>query len=272
MTEANATGSETPIIPAPAAAPEGKTAETPAIIENEAAEPAPKTETDDAADAEKASEAAKALAARKKTANERIAEVTRARRDAERRAEIAERRLQELETRAAKEPDPTKFDDVSKLTAAQVENTLDRREVERLKAEREAVVRDTESLVAEAWRERVDIFKAEAPDFEQVAYSAPLSAESSRDIARLEEGPQIAYYLGKNPAEARLLNSLSDRDRAVALGRLAGRLTAAPVRRTSTAPPPVEAVAGKGALAAAFNPEKSSMAEYAAKRRQGWAG
>lgn len=241
---------------------DAKTSETGKVAEGQQA-PA----TNDAAEAEKATEAAKALAARKQTAKERIDDITRKYREAERRAEAAERREAELRGRL-KEPDPATFDDVSKLNAAQVGHTLDQREADRLKGEREAASKEAEAAVAEAWQERVSVFRETAADFDEVAFKAPITDATARDIARMEEGPQIAYYLGKHPAEARALNTLSERERAIQLGRLAGRLTQAPPRKTTTAPTPVDAVGGKGAQTSNPDPGKMSMEEYVAWRQK----
>lgn len=221
----------------------------------------------DDADAAKATEAAKALAARKQTAQERINALTRDKREAERRAEAAERREAELRAKL-KEPDPAQFDDVSKLNAAQVNHTLDQREADRLKREAETASKEAKAARIEAWQERLSVFKETATDWDAVALSAPITDAVAEDITSLEEGPQIAYYLGKHPAQARALNNLSQRERDRELGRLAGMLTQAPPRRTTTAPTPVDAVAGKGAQTSTPDPGKMSMSEYVAWRQK----
>lgn len=225
----------------------------------------------DDADAAKATEAAKALAARKQTANERINELTRARRDAERQRDAALKEAADLRAKAIK-PDPAKYDDVSELSAAQLAHQLDSREADRKTAAAERASKEAEAADIEAWQERISVFKETALDFDEVALKAPITDAVAKDILRIEEGPQIAYYLGKHPAEARALNILSERDRAIQLGRLAGRLTQAPIRKTSTAPTPVDAVGGKGSQSSAFDPSKASMDDYIARRKAGWRG
>lgn len=277
MSEENAAASVSPeTIPAPAAAAEpAKTAEA-TTQPNDAVAPEAGAATEgakptEAEEAAKASEAAKALAARKQTAGERIAEMRRRAGEAERRAEAAERREAELRAKL-KEPDPATFDDVSKLGAAQVAHTLDKRDADRLADEAANASKEADAAIREAWQERISVFKETATDFDEVAYRAPISDAVAKDILRMEEGPQIAYFLGKNPAQARDLNNLSERDRAIQLGRLAGRLSQAPARRISQAPTPVDAVGGKGAQSGSFDPSKASMEEYAAKRKAGWKG
>jgi len=286
MSEENAAASVSPeIIPAPAAAAESaKTADTtqqtPATTEAGAVtEGAKPTEAEEAA---KATEAAKALAARKQTARERINELTRKTGDAERRAERAEREAAELRARF-KEPDPATFDDVSKLYVAQTRHTLNEDRAEQLKSEAERAKGEAETAAAEAWQERLSVFKETATDFDAVVFapSSPFTMRSkddtatmslSRDVLRMEEGPQLAYHLAKHPAVARDLKNMSERDRFIELGRLAGRMTQEPVRRISQAPTPVDAVGGKGAQSGSFDPLKATEAEYIAKRKAGWRG
>jgi len=226
----------------------------------------PKAAKDD--DAPKPDDEEAAKASKKQSAQARINDLTRARREAERRAERAEKELADLRKKEA--PDPSKYEDPDDLSNARLNHTLDQREAERKEAEAKAAKEDAETAVAEAWQERVSNFRETATDFDEVAYRAPVNDETAADIARLEEGPQIAYYLGKNPAEARALNNLSVRERAVELGRLANRLSTPPPRKTSQAPEPVKPVSGNGAQSSSFDPEKASMAEYIAKRKAGW--
>lgn len=203
-----------------------------------------KTEEEKAA---AASEAGKALAARKQSFQERMNERTRELHAMERRATEAERKLAELQGRT-KAPDPAQYDDMAKLNADQVGYTLDQRDADRLKSESKAARDEANAAVAEVWNERAAAFKADVPDFEEVAYRAPIDPQSAALIARMDEGPAIAYYLGKNPSEARQIKNLSERDKAIELGRLAGRLSQQPVRRTTQAPSPiVNGVTGKSA-------------------------
>jgi hypothetical protein len=263
--------------PAPAAAaPEGKTAEpVNGLADGATTEAKPVAQgTTEAEDAAKASEAAKALAARKQSAQERINNAVRAQREAERARDRAEARARELEAKLTK-PDPEKFTDLSELNAAQVEHTLGKRDAARLTEDAKAAAREADEAARDAWQERVSVFKETAADFEDVAYNAPISEQVASDILRMEDGPQVAYYLGKNPKEARALNALSERERGIALGRLAGKIAAEPPRRTTQAPPPITgAVTGKSAPAmkwASLSPEdyaKAVAKEDAERRRR----
>lgn len=236
---------------AAAAVVETKTAEE--IAAGESTEGATGTEAEAAegseeAEAAKASAAGKALSERKRSAQERINQAVRGQREAER---VAARATAEAATLRAKlkKPDPATFEDVTELNAAQFEHSLDVREANRKQAEAENASKDASASAHQAWKDRISIFKETVPDFETVAFNSPISDATAKDIILLEEGPQIAYHLGKHPAEAIALNAMTERERAIALGRLAGKMSAQPLpRRTTKAPPPIEdAVNGKGA-------------------------
>jgi hypothetical protein len=82
-------------------------------------------------------------------------------------------------------------------------------------------------------------------------------------IREAENGPAIAYYLAKNPAESHRIASLSPVAQAAAIGRLEGKVTV-PTPRTTQAPPPVKTASG-GTGTAAFDPENSSPKEFEAE-------
>jgi hypothetical protein len=220
-------------------------------------------------DAAKASEAAKTLNERKRSAQERINEAVGKQRQAERERDAARREAEDLRKKLTP-PDPTKYDDVSKLTADQVAHTIDSREAERLDRRATEAEQIAERAVAEAWLERVSDFKADNPDFEEVAYKAPITDATAKLVAEMEDGPAIAYWLGKNPSEARRIDRLSERAKMVEMGRISARISMPPPRRTTEAPKPVSAVGGKNAGRSDFDPENASMAEYVAKRNGGW--
>lgn len=215
-----------------------------------------------------ASEAAKTLSRRKQTMQERLNEVTHARREAERRATKAESELAQLKGKPA--PVAENYDDVGKLTADQVNHTLDQRRVSELEGVRSDANEEIMKNRAIAWTARVEDFSPTVTDFESVVRSAPLDDKTSEMVVDLDEGPQVAYHLGKNHAEARRISALPPLEKAVALGRLVERLNATPARRTTQAPEPVNAVSGKNAGKSDFDAAKASPAEYIAKRKAGW--
>jgi hypothetical protein len=124
------------------------------------------------------------------------------------------------------------------------------------------------TAMADTWNAKVDAARATIPDFDQVvtdhtpihAYAAPLIADS-------EVGPQVAYWLGKNPAAAIQLfqQFISNPAQAYCeLGRIEARVSSPPSRtQTTQAPGPPPTLSGRAATQS-FDPEKSTMEDFAA--------
>ena len=100
------------------------------------------------------------------------------------------------------------------------------------------------------------------PDFDAVAHNpsltvTPIMADAIRESSR---GAEIAYFLGKNPAEAARIASLSPVSQATAIARLEARVGAAQ-NSISRAPQPVTTVSGRGG-AGGKRLEDMSFEEY----------
>jgi hypothetical protein len=98
----------------------------------------------------------------------------------------------------------------------------------------------------DAWAEATAAFREKAPDFEAVAHNpdlaiTPVMADAIRESSR---GAEIAYYLGKNPAEAARIASLPPVSQATAIARLEARIED-PQASITKAPPPVSALSGR---------------------------
>src|SRR5215475_3447737 len=99
----------------------------------------------------------------------------------------------------------------------------------------------------DAWTEATAGFRQKVPDFDAVAHNpniaiTPVMADAIRESGR---GAEIAYYLGKNPAEAAQIAGLPPVSQATAIARLEGRLSAG-TTSVSRAPQPVSTLSGRG--------------------------
>lgn len=121
-------------------------------------------------------------------------------------------------------------------------------------------------LIAD-WNARRDKALETMPDFAAVAERSDLkiSPPMATAIMQFENGPQIAYHLGKHPAEAERIAALPPMSAAFELGRLAASLEAPKAPAVSRAPDPIRPVAG-AAPAVAPALAEMSMEEYAARR------
>ena len=111
----------------------------------------------------------------------------------------------------------------------------------------------------EAFSSKLSEFKAEAPDYESVVSQMPVSQDTSDAILVMENGPQVAYYLGKHLDVLDEVNSLSPVEKALRIKELSDSLTPAQPKITE-APAPVESVAGSSSRVTK-KPEDMTVAE-----------
>ena len=113
-----------------------------------------------------------------------------------------------------------------------------------------------EAQVLETYHEREESAREKYDDFDQVAYNPALKITTAmaHTIRESEVGPEIAYYLGTNPAEAKRIAQLSPLTQAKELGKLETKLTTnPPAKRTSSAPEPIKPVGARGSSAPVFD-------------------
>jgi len=209
----------------------------------------------------------------KQTAQERINEITRLRRDAERRAERAEARLAEREriekAPARGEPGPRPIIDQFETTEAYEDALFEWRDSARdqkLAAERMAREHD-EQLIT--FNSRATKLRKEHPDFDDIVESPVFTPNMRMAILSSEKGPELAYHLGlpENRAEAERIQRLSNHVQLFEMGKLEQTLSIVRKTRTTTsAPEPIKPVGitGKGET----DPSKMSTAEWMAWEKE----
>jgi hypothetical protein len=215
----------------------------------------------------------------------KIAELTKARAEAEARAKQAEENLKAaLELKAKVEPedpepvkpskdtftDPDAYDAAILAYADEKAAHTARRQVKEMLAEQEqkaqqAQIEEGQRLTREAYNARLDVAKGKYADFEEVALSpdVQVSMPVATTIMMSEMGPDLQYYLGKNPQEAARIIKLSYPLQIMELGLIAAKLTA-PKPSISNAPAPIKAL--KNSTEVTKTPDEESMEEYAARR------
>ena len=136
------------------------------------------------------------------------------------------------------------------------------------KARYEQVRKAQAAELAQGWAEQVAEAKTKYADFEQVAFSAPISDKVSQMIASSDAGADVAYYLGQNPEIARQLSNIHPIEAARELGRIEARLSAPPPRAKSSAPDPITPVRN-ATSSAKKSPDAMSPDEYRKWRESG---
>lgn len=210
---------------------------------------------------------------RKKGAQERIAELTakahaakRVARDKDREIASLQERLKKFETPAPKEADFKTFDEFQAAqTAHHVRQaTKEDREFE-VKSASDTAKRaeaDAQEALKEVFATRAEDFAERVPDYHQKVAdpSLPITVEMANEIHASDKGPEIAYFLANNRAEAARIAALTDpREVARAIGRIEGRIGTPPPKKVTAAPAPVKAVATGSGSKQGFNPASASL-------------
>lgn len=216
---------------------------------------------------------------RRKEAMERLRRENEELQERLRSVEDRERTLEETSQGSAK-PQEGDFETYEEFTAAlagwHALRGLDGRtkqEIEREKAayqgELQRIEQQRKHEVAQSWDAQVADAKARYADFDQVALNpaTPISPQVAQMIASMDAGADVAYQLGRNPAEAHRISSLSPVEAAMELGRLEARLPKPSQQPTTKAPDPVTPVRPKSSPTK--DPSKMTMAEYMAARKAG---
>lgn len=230
-------GGEQPVMP------EGEKAlETP-----EAAAPEPEAKEGEAiteAAAEEKADAPVESKDKKQTTREFIKGLQTKVHDKDERIVALEKQIAALEKSRPKEGD---YSDPAEFDRANLRHAVKEARADELKAERDATAEEALADKAAIWQAQVSEARENYPDFDAVALRAdlPISREMGDIIAESHRGAEMAYYLGKNPDEAKRISQLPPLKAARELGRLEAELTPKP-RKISNAPPPVQTVTASG--------------------------
>lgn len=143
--------------------------------------------------------------------------------------------------------------DVEAYTKAHHQWSIDRSRKESETAAKQAEEARRNAEVSISYKQRVDDFVQEHPDFEEVVNTIPYALPSDVIAAIMahENGPQIAYHLGSNDDDASKMAMVRPDMAAAAVQRIASRLTATqkapetPSKPLSKAPPPTPMVSGR---------------------------
>lgn len=182
----------------------------------------------------------------------RINKITAEKYGEKRRADAAELRLAELEgnqtpvapTEAPKLED---FDfDEAKFNAATIEYQVDQRFAAQATQGQQQAADDARQNAAANFATKEAEFGATTPDYSEVVKNIPQLHPDTLDVIySMENGPQLAHYLGSHLDVADKIANASPVNAAVELGRIAATLaTSTKTVETTSAPEPVDTLAG----------------------------
>lgn len=210
----------------------------------------------------------------------RIAELTRHKHDALRRAEAAEAEVARLKGNAtqngalpgsdAAKPNPDDFEDYGEYVEALTDWKADRREAQRADKAATSAAEEAANARNAEWSAKVAATTAVLPDYEEVAGKSDIQVRDHvvDAIMDADRGPELVYHLAQNPDVAERLNAMSPARAAIELGKIEASLGEAaapakaepPAKKTTTAPAPITPV--KPGATTAKDPAKMSQDEY----------
>lgn len=214
------------------------------------------------------------------------------RRAAEQRAELAERKLAEVEAKSrpatveVKEPKPEDFATVALYTDALVDFKLEKKSREQAAQQEKQRIADATAAADREFGKRVAEVVKEHPDYANVVGALAGTAADQVHVDVLEYikesdvGPRILYHLAKNPSELERLQKLSPRKAIADLGKLELKLEkpadktaaisdAASIARTvSQAPAPITPIDASASTVVQKDPAKMTFQELREHERQ----
>jgi hypothetical protein len=219
----------------------------------------------------------------------RFSELTKQRKEAEARAEDAERRLAALESNKApiqapesnRKPSPDDFKDAFEYAEAlsewSAEQALAKREQEVKQKEFEA----QKQKVIQTWQQKLESTIAELPDYEDMVASSSVTVNDTVRDAILESdvGPRILYELASDDDMAEKLSTMSTASALKLIGKLEARFekTEEPVKAEkktvaakSKAPEPIRPLRSTGGVAeVSLDGNDMSYQQWKAARQAG---
>ncbi len=211
---------------------------------------------------------------KKKTAQERIDEITKARREAEREREYWKKVALEKETKNV-EPEPVRSNIPQRPTLDQFDTTMEyedalfswyesKKEIE-TRVSKQQVEQD-EAL--QTFNQRAKKFRAEHEDFDEVIESPVFSPIMRAALLHSENGPAVAYHLGQNTELAAKIRKLPLEMQPYEIGKLESQLLIAQkTKKVPSAPAPITPVGISGG-SPELDTSKMTTAEWMAWDKQ----
>jgi hypothetical protein len=197
---------------------------------------------------------------------QRIDELTRGKRDAERRAAQALSDLHRAQTRLQEREAKLDPNDFNATENFRVEKAVANGRIEDTYAEAERQIAEAAAKRSEVFTAKVEEARASIPDIEQKLQAfarVPVTDFGASFIAESAAAVQIAAHLADHPQEAVRIARMPEGQQGIELARLEAKLTAPPVRRISQAPTPVPTLGGSRSPAVK-DPADMSVSELSA--------
>jgi len=173
------------------------------------------------------------------------------------------------------EPKETDFaeykDYVKAVTRWELRQEMKRAEEEETETSQQEHAKET----FEKYNERLAQAEAKYDDWDEmveVASGITIPQSAQVCIIEAENGPDVVYYLAKNPEMAKKLAEMSDARQAVEIGRISAKLEGSEVKEEATkkpksnAPPPIDPVGGHAR--SEVNVDNESIEDYIVRKNK----
>jgi hypothetical protein len=141
----------------------------------------------------------------------------------------------------AQEPRPENFKTQEEYASALIDYRVDKKIAEREQAAHQQRAREAQQVAEATFVERTAKAREKYEDFDDIAFdpAVPITDAAADIIKNSDVGPELAYHLGSNLAEARRIAGLHPLLQAKELGKIEAMLTAtAETPKAETPPPP----------------------------------
>ena len=212
---------------------------------------------------------------------ERVNEITRARREAERRAEALERELSNLRQQQPAQNQPQSKQDAPKLEdydydmsafgAALTEYAVTQAQTQAESRIQQRTQQEQAQKLQRSFEDRAAKYAAEHPEFDEAVSSLTKTVqfrpEVVETISASEHGPAVVHYLAQHLNEADDIARMPAHLAAAQIGRIESRLSATKPKPVTNAPTPTPSLGG-GSVAKK-DLAKLSYADYRRERMKG---
>lgn len=171
--------------------------------------------------------------------------------EAEARAQLYEKQLNESRTAQKPATDPSapkieQFSDIEEYAAAKAKYESEKTLREHTSKQQAETHKQHQARIAAEWENRVERAADKYEDWTDVVGEIQPTNPVSVAIMRAENGEDVAYHLGKNPKEAQRIIGLDPISQVFELGKLSAKLASEPPKpkTPSRAPAPISPVGG----------------------------
>lgn len=166
------------------------------------------------------------------------------------------------------EPKRESFADDEQYLQAHIEHLAERRAAEKLEQRQQ---QQEQERIQSTFLEKAEKAAERYEDFDLVVSNPnlPINSGMAEFIAESDIGPDVAYFLGKNPAKAAQIAQLSPIKAARELTRIEAELASKPQAKPSKAPEPIAPVGNRGKASSSSLPsDDDDIATWMRKERE----